>query len=58
MLFAGTPTSYQHGEIVFCGVPNDWSTAAGTISAGDDIRAMSPDDIKSNAYEGYDGEWS
>jgi len=41
----GTPADYRHGEIVYCGVPNDWVTAAGTTAAGDNIRAMQPDDL-------------
>lgn len=35
-----TPATYRHGEIVFCGMPNDFSTAQGTKYSGDHIIRM------------------
>ena len=42
---AGTPASYQHGEVVYCRVPGDFQTAGGTITNGTGIAAAGPDDL-------------
>ncbi len=41
----GNAPSYQHGEVVPCGMPGDFRTAAGTVVGGNGIAAALPDDL-------------